>query len=125
MADDESRQPDSNEVGAPAAGDVPGALGSPEVHRGEDAPVPRGTGVSAGLVVGVLLAIAAIIVTVQNTGDVNVDFLAWEFAAPLVAVILASAVAGVVLDETLGFFWRRRRRRDLGDRAELRRLRRS
>lgn len=95
------------------------------MHRGEDTPVFQGTGVSAGLVVGVLLAILAIIVAVQNTGDVNVDFLAWEVDAPLVAVILAAAVAGVVLDETLGFFWRRRRRRNLGDRAELRRLRRS
>jgi uncharacterized integral membrane protein len=125
VADDESGQPVSNEVGVPEAGGVADARRSPEMHRGEDSPVFRGTGVSAGLVVGVLLAILAIIVAVQNTGDVNVDFLAWEFDAPLVAVILAAAVAGVVLDETLGFFWRRRRRRNLGDRAELRRLRRS
>jgi uncharacterized integral membrane protein len=87
--------------------------------------VVRGTGTSAGLVVGVVVAILAIIVAVQNTDDVNVDFLAWEVDTLLVVVILASAVAGVVLDETPGFFWRRRRRRTLGDRAELRRLRRS
>lgn len=84
----------------------------------------RGTGVSAALVVGVVLAVLAIIVTVQNTEDVRIDFLAWDLDAPLVAVILAAAVVGVVLDEILGYFWRRRRRHQLSERAELRRLRR-
>jgi uncharacterized integral membrane protein len=125
VADDESGQPVSNEVGVSEAGDASDARRSPETHHDEKAPVFRGTGISAGLVVGVVLAIIAIIVAVQNTDDVNVDFLAWEVDTPLVAVILAAAVAGVVLDEILGFFWRRRRRRNLGDRAELRRLRRS
>ena len=92
---------------------------------GESRPVFRGTGVSVALLVGVVIAVLAIVVTVQNTEDVNVDFLGWEVNAPLVAVILTAAVAGVLLDEILGYFWRRRRRRHLADRAELRRLRRS
>jgi uncharacterized integral membrane protein len=115
----------SDQVGVSEAGDASDARRSPEAPHGEETPVFRGTGISAGLVAGVVLAILAIIVAVQNTDDVNVDFLAWEVDTPLVVVILAAAVAGVVLDETLGFFWRRRRRRSLGDRAELRRLRRS
>lgn len=125
VADDESGQPASNEFGAPEASGASEPVRPPAGNRGEVEPVFRGAGVSAGLVVGVVLAVVAIIVSVQNTDDVNVDFLAWEVDAPLVAAILAAAVAGVVLDETLGFFWRRRRRRNLGERAELRRLRRS
>lgn len=107
----------SDEAGAPNSVEPPAEPG--DEHR----PVFRGTGVSVALVVGVLLAILAIIVAVQNTEDVNIDFLAWELDAPLVAVILAAALAGVVLDEILGFFWRRRRRRHLAERAELERLR--
>lgn len=112
--------------GTPEGSDDAGAPNSvepPAEPDGEHRPVFRGTGVSVALVVGVLLAILAIIVAVQNTDDVNIDFLAWELDAPLVAVILAAALAGVVLDEILGFFWRRRRRRHLTERAELQRLR--
>jgi uncharacterized integral membrane protein len=93
-------------------------------HTG-DRPVVAGTGISAALVVGVVLAILTIVVAIQNTDKVRMQFLAWDLDAPVVAVILAAGVAGVLLDETLGFFWRRRRRRTLAERAELRRPRRS
>lgn len=115
MAEDEAGKP---------AGDPSEAVRPPAEHGGEVTPVFRGTGVSAALVVGVVLAILTLIVAVQNTDDVGLDFLFWDVEAPLVAVILAAAIAGVLLDETLGFFWRRRRRRHLAERAELRRLRR-
>lgn len=116
MAEDNRGDP----LGASEAADLPG----PETDVGGEAtPRLRGTGVSAALVIGVLLAILAIIIAVQNTESVSVHFLAWDVDAPLVAVILAAGVAGVVLDETLGFFWRRRRRSQLADRAALRRLR--
>lgn len=95
----------------------------PAQARGEAAPVFRGTGVSVALVIGVVVTVLAIIVAIQNTDDVGIDFLAWDVEVPLVAVILAAAVAGVLFDEILGFFWRRRRRHDLAERAELRRLR--
>jgi len=110
------------------ASEAPGAseaAATSDEHVVEGSPVFRGTGVSVALVVGVVLAVLAIVVAVQNTEDVNVDFLGWEVDAPLLAVILTAAVAGVLLDEILGFFWRRRRRGQLADRAELRRLRRS
>lgn len=106
-----------------AADDVSAVVPSAEAG-GEATPVFRGTGVSVTLVIGVVVTILAIIVAIQNTGDVGVEFLAWDVEAPLVAVILASAVAGVLFDEILGFFWRRRRRRHLAERVELRRLRR-
>ena len=123
VADDESGKP-AGDAFAASEGAESEAARPPAQHDGEVTPVFRGTGVSAAMVVGVVLAILAIIVAVQNTNDVNVDFLAWELDAPLVAVILAAAVAGVLLDEILGLFWRRRRRRHLAERAELRRLRR-
>ncbi len=78
---------------------------------------------SATLVTGVVLAILVIVIAAQNTGNISVNFLIWEVDAPLVVVILAAGVAGVLLDETLGFFWRRHRRRHLTERTELRRLR--
>jgi uncharacterized integral membrane protein len=125
MAEDQSGETSGGAPGGP--GEEAGVSSSvePRAEPGpsEDRPVFRGTGVSAALVVGVVLAILAVIVAVQNTEHVNIDFLAWELDAPLVAVILAAAVAGVVLDEILGFFWRRRRRRHLAERAELQRLR--
>src|SRR6266508_150684 len=120
VAGDESGKDAGDGFAAPGLEKEGGAVAA----GGEVRPVYRGTGVSAALVIGVMLAILAIIVAVQNTDDVRVDFLAWDADAPLVAVILGAAVAGVLVDETLGFFRRRHRRRHLAERAELRRLRR-
>jgi uncharacterized integral membrane protein len=105
------------------ASDEANAVMPPSAAGGEVAPVFRGTGVSVALVIGVVVTVLAIIIAIQNTDDVDVDFLAWDVEAPLVAVILAAAVAGVLFDEILGLFWRRRRRHHLAERAELRRLR--
>jgi uncharacterized integral membrane protein len=87
--------------------------------------VYRGTGVSATLIVGTIVAILAIILAVQNTETTTVEVFRADYSAPLVVVILAAAIAGVLLDEVAGLFWRRRRRRHLAERAELRRFRRS
>ena len=111
--------PAASDAADQANADLPSAKAG-----GQEAPALRGTGISVALVVGVVVTVFAIIVAIQNTDDVGVDFLAWDLEAPLVAVILAAAVAGVLFDEILGFFWRRRRRHDLAERAELRRLRR-
>jgi uncharacterized integral membrane protein len=125
MGDVESGEPSGDRFAASHEAGGSDAVTPVVGQGGEGSPVFRGTGVSVALVVGVVIAVLAIVVAVQNTDDVNVDFLGWEVDAPLVAVILTAAVAGVLLDETLGFFWRRRRRRQLADRAELGRLRRS
>lgn len=95
------------------------------VKAPEQATVYRGTGISVALIIGVLLAVVTIIFAFQNTEDTTVEVFAGDFRAPLVVVILAAAIAGVVLDEIFGLFWRHRRRRRLADRAELRRLRRE
>jgi uncharacterized integral membrane protein len=125
MGDDETGERSDDRFAASHEAGAPDAVTPVVGQGGEGSPEFRGTGVSVALVVGVVIAVLAIVVAVQNTDDVNVDFLGWEIDAPLLAVILTAAVAGVLLDEILGFFWRRRRRRHFADRAELRRLRRS
>lgn len=123
MADDVSGRNDGDASAASDAADEANSDLPPAQAGGEAAPVFRGTGVSVALVIGVVVTVLAIIVAIQNTDDVGIDFLAWDLEVPLVAVVLAAAVAGVLFDEILGFFWRRRRRHDLAERAELRRLR--
>lgn len=94
-------------------------------QRAATTPVYRGTGVSVALVVGVALTVLAIILAAQNTENTTVEVFAADFRAPLVVVILAAAITGVILDEVFGFFWRHRRRHRLAERAELRQLRRK
>ena len=84
---------------------------APETER-----VFIGTGVFWGLVVGLLLAAVLIILAAQNTDKVTINFLAWEYSTPLIAVILVVLLAGhegVI---------RARRRHTLTDRRELKRL---
>ena len=83
-----------------------------------------GTGLFWSLLLGILLAIAIVIFIFQNTDSVPIEYLGWDFTAPLVGIVLAAGLAGVVLDELLGLLLRRRRRRILQEREELRRLKR-
>jgi uncharacterized integral membrane protein len=82
-----------------------------------------GTGLFWGLIVGVILAVVAMILAAQNTGLSTLTFLGWEFSTPLIVLILGSMLIGVVLDELFGLVYRKRRRRTLRDRDELKRLR--
>ncbi|WP_130841734.1 lipopolysaccharide assembly protein LapA domain-containing protein [Corynebacterium neomassiliense] len=56
---------------------------------------------SAGIVIataGIVLAIAALAILVaQNTDQVDIGFLGWEFAFPLSVGLLVAAVGGAVL----------------------------
>jgi uncharacterized integral membrane protein len=101
---------------------------SSEGRPAEPAPDPdrkvyMGTGFFSSLIVGILVAAAVIILAAQNVGDAAVQFLGWEFEVPLIALILGSVLAGIVLAELIGVFYRRRRRRILNEREELKRLR--
>ncbi len=78
-----------------------------------------GAGFSASLVVGVILTIAVIVLAVQNTEDVHLEFLAWDANAPLVAILLAAVLIGVVFDEIVGLLWRHRRRDQITMKEEL------
>ena len=82
-----------------------------------------GTGMFWGLIVGVILAVAVVILAAQNTGTSTTSFLGWDFSTPLVVLILGSLLTGIVLDELFGLVYRKRRRRTLSDRDELQRLR--
>lgn len=83
----------------------------------------RGTGFYVGLVAILLFALALLVLAVQNTQEVDVDFLGLAFTVPLFAVAIGAAILAVVLDELIGLVWRRQRRTRLEERAELDRLR--
>jgi len=107
--------PNSDDVGA-----TEGEKTDPEVAPER---VFVGTGLFWGLIVGFILAVAVIVLAAQNTGDVTIAFLAWDFSTSLIVVILGSILIGIVLDELFGLVYRKRRRRALRDREELKRLR--
>lgn len=85
-------------------------------------PVER-PGVRWSLIGSLVLLTALAILAAQNTQNVTVNFLGWNGRAPLIAVILGTAVVAILFDELLGFFWRRGRRRRVAERNELQRLR--
>lgn len=82
-----------------------------------------GTGFFWGLVFGVLITVMVIIFAAQNTASTEVRFLGWEFATPIIVLILGSVLAGIIIDEVAGLIYRRRKRRILNEREELKRLR--
>ncbi len=84
-----------------------------------------GTGPRWGLIIGIVLAIPLIVFLAQNTQSVEINFINWSAEVPLVSVLAATVVLTVVITEVIGLFVRRRRRRVLAERAELRRLRSS
>ena len=79
----------------------------------------RGTGFYLGLVAILVFALALLILAVQNTQEVDVDFLGFVITVPLFAVAIGAAIVAVVLEELIGLVWRRRRRTRLEERAEL------
>jgi uncharacterized integral membrane protein len=83
----------------------------------------RGTGFYVSLGIIFLAAITLLILAVQNTAEVTIRFLGLEFALPLFAIILGTALIALLLDELIGLVWRRQRRNRLKERAELQRLR--
>jgi uncharacterized integral membrane protein len=109
------------------------AVPIPPIPEPETKPTPAvtrervfvGTGLFWGLVVGVLAAIAVLILAAQNTASTTIAFLGWEFSTPLIVVILGTLLAGVIFDELFGLVYRARRRRTMSDRDQLKRIDRS
>lgn len=81
--------------------------------------------ISWGLILFLLLAVALVVFTWQNTQPIELRFLGWNWEIPLAILIIGVAVFSVVLDEILGLVLRRRRRQRAEDRAELARLRKN
>ena len=84
---------------------------------------PEPTGFPWGAAVLLVGVVLVAVFAVQNTESVHVEFLWFEGRFPLAIVILVTAVAAVLLAELAGLVYRRRRRRLISDRAELKRLR--
>jgi uncharacterized integral membrane protein len=66
--------------------------------------------VGAGAIASGAGIAALVIFALQNTEDVRVDFLSWDFTWPLWLVIIVSAVVGAVIWIGLGVLRRHRRR---------------
>lgn len=91
---------------------------APEQHR-----VFAGTGISWAFILGVILTAAIIVLAVQNTDTVPVQLFFWETTAPLIIVMLVTALAAILIDEMIGLVIRRRKRKVLAEREELKQLR--
>jgi uncharacterized integral membrane protein len=71
---------------------------------------PARTGLSITLAFGIVLLVLFAIFAVQNTERVEVEFLAWTFQVSRITMLLVTAAIFIVLDEIIGYMWRRRRR---------------
>ena len=98
-------------------------VGKTRTQKTRPEKVYKGTGLYWGFLAVLVTLVALVILAAQNTDPVQFSFLSWELRYPLVAIILATIGAPVVLDEAVGFVWRKRRRRVLAERTELRDLR--
>jgi uncharacterized integral membrane protein len=100
------------------------ASASPDV-RSEPAASKQyvGTGVVVSLVIGLLVAVAAIIFIAQNGERIALEWLWADFGVSLAVVVLGAIVFGIIVDESVGLAWRRMRRRRLQERDELLALR--
>ena len=76
-----------------------------------------------GLVAFIVISIIVIVLSAQNTQDVNVKAFWWEARAPLVVVILVTVLVTVILDELVGLLVRWRKRRREAEIEELRQYR--
>ena len=76
---------------------------------GEPINQPRSKAALAKFVCAALVAVALVAFVVQNTDSTPVRWMFIDRSAPLWLIIVASAVAGAVLSEILGWIIRRRR----------------
>jgi len=81
----------------------------PEVER------QQGIRLSGGVIASLGGVAALVIFMSQNTEDVTVQFLGWEFTWPVWLLVLVSALIGALVWFGLGVLRRHRRRRDRRD----------
>jgi len=83
-----------------------------------DAPQPRqspkteGPSLSPKLIIGVILAVVALVFILQNTSKSRVDLFVWDFAAPKWIWMLILFGAGLVVGSIFPWFRRRDRKKD-------------
>jgi uncharacterized integral membrane protein len=78
-------------------------------------PLPADTGgrswLSGRLIIVAIIVAAVLLVVFQNTGDVTVNFLTFDFTMPIWLLLVIFLVLGVILGQIFEFFRRRRRRK--------------
>lgn len=89
----------------------------------ERAPSQVSTGIAWGVILLLVGVASVVIFSVQNTDPVPVRFLWMEGQFPFAIVILVTVGIIILLSELIGLSYRRRRRRRLAEREELRRYR--
>ncbi|MGH9251584.1 MAG: lipopolysaccharide assembly protein LapA domain-containing protein [Acidimicrobiales bacterium] len=72
----------------------------------------RGLRLGGGAIASLTGGAALVIFMIQNTDDVTVKFLAWEFTWPIWLLVLVSALIGAVVWLGLGVLRRHRRRKE-------------
>lgn len=119
MAEDEARAAEADsEVTERTAATTDG-----EVTAIERVREFAGTGVFWAILTIILVSAAIVAVVVQNTHDVEFEFLWFDIETALLTIILVTALIAALATETVAAFWRSRRRKVLTEREELKRLR--
>ena len=85
-------------------------------HKGTERAEPKSRSftdvlrqINARMVLGALAAVALIVFIAQNTNDVRVNFLGWDWDLPLFLLLLITIVLSVVCAEIVGWYMGRRR----------------
>jgi uncharacterized integral membrane protein len=84
-------------------------------HDGDTQPGDReykDSGMSAGLIIAGIVAIAALIFILQNSEQQEVNFLFFSATVPLSVVIIISMVLGAILGWFFAYMRRRKKRRE-------------
>jgi uncharacterized integral membrane protein len=81
-------------------------------HTGAPAEQREGLRLGGGAIASLAGLAALVIFLIQNTEDVTVEFLAWEFTWPIWLLTLAAALIGALVWFGLGVVRRHRRRKE-------------
>ncbi len=63
------------------------------------------------VIFGIVIGILAVVFALQNTADVDVQFLVWSLTLPRALILLVMLAAGFLVGLVVGGLARRRRRR--------------
>jgi uncharacterized integral membrane protein len=83
-----------------------------EDHTGSPTEQRDGLRLGGGAIASLAGLAALVIFLIQNTEDVTVEFLAWEFTWPIWLLTLAAALTGALVWFGLGVVRRHRRRKE-------------
>jgi uncharacterized integral membrane protein len=120
---DEERAPAEQQKSESTRAEPGKAEPSQRPARPEPTRVAVDAGIPWGLIFFLILSVLMAAFAVQNTQDVELEFLTWSGEFPLIMIIVGVFVTAVILDEILGTILRRRRLTRKMEKQELERLR--